>query len=113
VKILGPELVSVVLYGSWARGTATVDSDIDLLIIAERLPGGRWDRQDLAVRARRLKTPLADEVFASTGWYAYPSILLKTRREADGFHRLYLDMVGEARMLLDKPDIKPGEEFKL
>lgn len=66
-KILVPELVSVVLYGSWARGTATVDSDIDLLIIAERLPGGRWDRQDLAVRARRLTAPQSDEVFASTG----------------------------------------------
>lgn len=100
-RILGQDLVSVVLYGSWARGTATADSDIDLLIVAERLPAGRWDRQELAVRARRLTAPLVDEVFEAIHWYAYPSILLKTRREADGFQRLYLDMVGEARVMVD------------
>ncbi|NPV70712.1 MAG: nucleotidyltransferase domain-containing protein [Firmicutes bacterium] len=41
-EVLGSDLVSLVLYGSWARGTATVDSDINILVVAERLPRGRW-----------------------------------------------------------------------
>ena len=35
----GEQLVSVVLFGSWARGEARAESDIDLLIISEHFPG--------------------------------------------------------------------------
>jgi len=35
-KLYGDRLKSVILYGSYARGNATTDSDIDLLIV----PGG-------------------------------------------------------------------------
>lgn len=42
----GNKLKDIILYGSWARGTATEDSDIDLLIIldGEILPGKEIDR---------------------------------------------------------------------
>ena len=40
----GERLVSVVIYGSVARGTQTFDSGLDLLIIAEGLPLGRMKR---------------------------------------------------------------------
>ncbi|MEM2912985.1 MAG: nucleotidyltransferase domain-containing protein [Candidatus Bathyarchaeia archaeon] len=38
----------VILYGSFARGDFTDGSDIDLLIIAENIPGNYWDRWSLA-----------------------------------------------------------------
>src|SRR5579862_8219136 len=44
--LFGDTLVSVVLFGSVARGDATPNSDIDLLIIASGLPAGRLARQD-------------------------------------------------------------------
>ena len=37
-KVLGDSLISVVVYGSVARGEARADSDIDILVIAENLP---------------------------------------------------------------------------
>jgi len=38
---LGDKLVSVVIYGSVARGSAKKDSDIDILIVAESIPRSR------------------------------------------------------------------------
>jgi len=34
-KLYGSRLKSIILYGSWARGQATEDSDIDLAVILE------------------------------------------------------------------------------
>ena len=40
--IYGSKLRSVILYGSWARNTATDDSDIDLMVVlAGRVRAGR------------------------------------------------------------------------
>jgi predicted nucleotidyltransferase len=40
----GSRLVSLAIFGSVARGTATPQSDIDMLIVAEDLPQGRMNR---------------------------------------------------------------------
>jgi predicted nucleotidyltransferase len=40
----GEALVSVVLFGSWARGEARAGSDIDLLVISKHFPRSRLDR---------------------------------------------------------------------
>jgi predicted nucleotidyltransferase len=34
-RIYGARLKKLILYGSWARGTATEDSDIDLAVVLE------------------------------------------------------------------------------
>ena len=39
-QALGERLWGVVLFGSAARGEATADSDLDLLVVADALPGG-------------------------------------------------------------------------
>lgn len=46
-KRFGKRLVSIILFGSHARGTATKYSDIDLLIIARKLSKRKIDRYDI------------------------------------------------------------------
>lgn len=45
-KLYSKKLKDIVLYGSWARGDATEESDIDLLIVLEGkvIPGKEVDR---------------------------------------------------------------------
>ena len=45
-KLYGRKLKNIILYGSWARGDATEDSDIDLLVTLEGeiSPGREIDR---------------------------------------------------------------------
>lgn len=52
--VLGDDLVSVVLFGSVARGEARPDSDIDLIVVVSELPPGRFARRKRLgpVRAR-------------------------------------------------------------
>lgn len=48
----------IVLFGSYARGTATEDSDLDLLVIKES-PLPRYKRgQEIRKHLRRLKVPI-------------------------------------------------------
>jgi predicted nucleotidyltransferase len=45
-KVYGKRLKEIILYGSWARGKATPDSDIDLVLVLEGrvIPGKEIDR---------------------------------------------------------------------
>ncbi|MBM3324420.1 MAG: nucleotidyltransferase domain-containing protein [Calditrichaeota bacterium] len=45
-KLYGDRLKDIVLYGSWARGDATEDSDIDVLVLlrGKVIPGEEIDR---------------------------------------------------------------------
>lgn len=44
--LYGEKLKAIILYGSWARGEATSESDIDLLVVlqGEIIPGREIDR---------------------------------------------------------------------
>jgi len=44
------DLVSIVLFGSYARGTATLFSDIDILLVVKNLPKNTWERDKLMDR---------------------------------------------------------------
>ena len=99
--LLGESLVSVVLFGSVARGEVTPLSDIDLLVIAQDLPTGRLARQD------RLKE--ADDVLESKleglrkdGVLTDLCPILKTPEEAKHLTPLYLDLVEDAVILYDR-----------
>ena len=93
---LGPRLVSIVLFGSVARGDAIETSDIDLLVVAEGFP------RRLSARRQEL-----------LGWYApvreagnLPlvewNLVTKTPEEARVTSPLYLDMVEDGRLLFDR-----------
>ena len=45
-KLYSRKLKNIILYGSWARGKATKESDIDLIVVLEGkvLPGKEIDR---------------------------------------------------------------------
>ncbi len=71
VTLFGPNLVGVLLYGSWARGEATAASDIDALVVLEasrpiaRALYREWDRTPLehdghAIEVHFVSMPVSD-----------------------------------------------------
>ena len=44
LEVYGPRLISLAVFGSWARGTASPESDLDLLVVASDLPPSRMKR---------------------------------------------------------------------
>ena len=50
-KVSNPRLV--ILFGSQARGTANPNSDIDLLVIGDPPPTGKWSRRQEIGKIRR------------------------------------------------------------
>ncbi|TMA52031.1 MAG: nucleotidyltransferase domain-containing protein [Deltaproteobacteria bacterium] len=98
---LGERLVSVVLFGSVARGDASATSDIDLLIVAESLPQGQFARKRLLAGA--------DEVFeqhleraAAAGVEGRLARIVRAPREAARPIPLYLDLTEDAVILHDR-----------
>ncbi|MCX7680607.1 MAG: nucleotidyltransferase domain-containing protein [Anaerolineae bacterium] len=98
---LGDSLLAIVLFGSLARGEATSDSDIDLLIVAEGLPGRRLARHDLLRSAdeavdQRLRALWREGIRTDF------SPILKTPEEAQRITPLYLDLVEDAVILYER-----------
>jgi hypothetical protein len=94
--LLGPRLVSMVLFGSVARGGASESSDIDLLIVAGDLP------RSLTERARPFRKTW-EQVRAEHGLPAVEwNLVIKTPDEAVHHSPLYLDMVEDAVVLVDR-----------
>jgi predicted nucleotidyltransferase len=101
---MGTDLVSIVLYGSYARGRAEYGSDVDILIIAKNLSSSPIERQVFFNRIlMEIEAPLREKL-RSTGWFPYISAILKTPEEADRVSRIYFDMVEEAKIFYDKGD---------
>ncbi len=87
----GERLWGVVLFGSAARGEATADSDLDLLVIADALPERFGDRMQL------LRQSLPGHLRGRT------SVIARTRREfEDAFPSLYLDIGLDGVVLRDR-----------
>jgi predicted nucleotidyltransferase len=87
---LGDKLISIILFGSRARGDYNESSDFDILIIASSLP-----ERHLA-RMGYIRTPLLN-------FEEKVSIIAKTPEEFDScFPPLYLDMAIDGKILIDK-----------
>jgi len=99
-RLYGPRLVSVVVFGSVARGTPRPDSDLDVLLVVEGLPRGRMRRmEELA--------PVCDAVDRVLAAGAGPgaailSPVIKTPAEVAYGSPLFLDMVEDACILFDR-----------
>ena len=100
-------LVSVVLFGSVARGEASELSDVDLLIVCEELPGSRWKRYALFHQAVASLAGILEKL-ARQHYYPEFRPVLKTRREAEVHTPLYLDMAEDAWILYDRDGFFAG-----
>src|SRR5574337_79587 len=104
---LGDDVISVVLFGSVARGEATPYSDIDLLVVVSDLPHGRMARVE-RIRAtdQRIEKQLKD--LRSRGIFSDVCPILKTPEEAAQIRPLYLDFVEDAVFLADRDGFFAG-----
>ncbi len=99
---LGEDLVSVVLFGSFARGDASRESDIDLLIVGDNLPQSRFDRIRLFDEVERSIEKELKKIEEEYGVTISFSPIIKSVEEARRFTPLYLDLVEDAVILYDK-----------
>ena len=95
------KLISVVLYGSVARGDNRKDSDIDLLLVIKDLPKTITERIILFDKVER---KLDDDIMRlmDEGYYVTFSPILKTPEEAMRFSPIYIDMTEDAIILYDR-----------
>lgn len=133
------KLVSSVIYGSFARGKITPESDIDLLLIAKKLHNSKMKRMEEFIEN------VEDKITSKMIFYISPIII--TPQEALRGKPISLDMIYDSLILYDideffnkimerlknrlkelgskrifkgnrwywllKPDIKPGEIFEI
>ncbi|MBD3243881.1 MAG: nucleotidyltransferase domain-containing protein [Chitinivibrionales bacterium] len=97
-RLYGPRLVSIALFGSAARGVATPESDLDVLVVADELPKGRMSR---AREFERVET----EVETALAAKCLPlSPVFKSREEVRRGSPLLWDMTEYVVLLYDKDD---------
>jgi predicted nucleotidyltransferase len=85
-KLYGDRLKDIILYGSWARGDATEDSEIDLLRVLgeEIIPGKEIDKMIETITEINLKHKVLISVYpVSEKDYATVNspLLINVRRE--------------------------------
>lgn len=106
LQALGEQVVAIVLYGSVARGKASMESDIDLLLVLQEAPPVYWQRlQPLLPILRRLRKQSCWNEVKARGLHPELNILVLSLEEADQNRHLYLDMIEEAHILVDKGGI--------
>ncbi len=97
-------LVSFVLFGSVAKGTFTWESDIDILVVAEGLPDGRYRRvMEFQENVESRVEARLRELFHN-GIYAELSPVFKTPAEVKNGSPLFIEMTESARILHDRDD---------
>jgi len=107
-RVYGERLVSLAVFGSWARGAATPTSDIDILLVAEPLPPSRRKR---VAEFEAVETRTRDARLAIWAEYHTPSDLspvIKTTAEVRAGAPLFLDMTRSCDILCDRDGFLTG-----
>ncbi len=95
-------LVSVVLYGSIARGVPQSTSDMDLLVVIRGLPPSFHERTTTIGDILRGVHGVKMGLWKSSGRYANVDILPFTPEEASVLRPLYLDFLFDAIIVYDQ-----------
>ena len=105
----GSELMSLALFGSYARGEARRNSDLDLLIILST-PDVASRRKLISdfVRGVESKLDLLGEQLYREGVTMEVSPLILSCSQAKAFNPLYLDMVDACLLIQDRDDFLQG-----
>jgi hypothetical protein len=98
VADLGDRLVSVVLFGSVARRAARPTSDVDVLVVADGLPWSLSDRRRPLLAAWERARAVCR--LPHVEW----NLVTKSRDEARSRSPLYLDLVEDGILVLDRED---------
>lgn len=94
-------LITLSIFGSGGRGKMNYESDIDILIIAEKLPDGRMPRvREFDRIEKKLKREL--NFLEKEGIHTRLSPIFKTPEEVKRGSPLFLDMIYDSKMLFDK-----------
>lgn len=100
---LGKNVISIVLYGSVARGEAGPESDVDLLLILDKAsPSYRERLRSISPILRELQRHPHWTVLENQGSSPVFSVLILSREEADQNRLFYLDMIEDAHILVDR-----------
>ena len=95
-------LISIVLFGSLARGTTKNYSDIDLLVVAERIPSSYSKRVKILSSILEGVSEIRYRLWMEEKLYPLVDIILLTKEEARINHPFYLDMVDDAIIIYDR-----------
>ncbi len=101
LETFGADLISLVLFGSVARGASKPESDIDLLIILEKAPDSYYRRLEPVVD---IELKLRRETFENTGAAPMFSSIILSKEEAMENRNIFLDMLDASVILYDKDD---------
>ncbi len=97
----GDRVISVAVFGSVGRRAPRPDSDVDLLVVLDDLPHGRFARQEVFEPVEQAVAPFMTSL-RRRGIETELSPILKTRAEVEAGSPLFLDMVEDARILYDR-----------
>ena len=92
------DLISLVLFGSVARGTARKESDIDMLIILKDAPASYYDRLKPVID---IELELRNDIEGIPP--VFSSIIL-SQDEAKQNRNIFLDMIDDSIILYDTND---------
>jgi len=87
------DIKATVLFGSWAKGTATPDSDVDLLVVAEDIHPKRHRRGAEIAQIRRCLPGLTLDVLLHTKEEVISNFL--------NHNPLFLDVAEDGKIILD------------
>jgi HEPN domain-containing protein/predicted nucleotidyltransferase len=87
---------AMVLFGSWAKGTATADSDVDLLIVADGINPKRHRRGTEIARIKRSLPGLTLDVLLHTMEEVISNFV--------NHNPLFLDVAEDGRIILDNTE---------
>jgi len=101
-RLYGADLVSLAIFGSWAREVATQASDVDVLVVAEPLPPSRLKRVRQFEQIEKETLPARRSMWPQDVPAPEISPVLKTPEEVRAGSPLFLDMTQWCDILYDR-----------